>query len=447
MEVVNNNTEVNVQKKKGRPRKNPIIEVPEVAAADGEVEKKKRGRKKKEKVEEEVKPKKKRGRKAAVKFFSSSIRKKIPLTTVIQDNDRSILHLDIKDEPTSLKQESKTVYDVVRGEYSDSNLDLVIRSSQILELSEASELEEKDELEEYIDTEDVSISELYKKKVEARRNQDEILLKRLENLHNDENLIEKLSGEKFEAKDNVKTKNGENRKKGYFQILENFYESKKWLETTDVCCWWCCNKFNTIPVGLPISFKKGKFCVRGIFCGFGCMIAYKNSHPNKLNASCGGLINYLFKKLTGVLIVPSIDNYKQTLNQSLKIELFGGDESLKNEYIESLVKLCCEKLVPAPPRETLKMFGGELSIEEFRSMASNQKVYKMIEYPMCVSRDYIEEVDIQNVKNINSNVFNQTFRKKNNMLDDQQVEDAKHRIQNKNNNVVTNNSIDKFLKF
>jgi len=445
MEVVNN-LEGNIQckiKKKGRPRKNPVIEVPEkVVGTDGEIEKKKRGRKKKEKVEEEVKPKKKRGRKAAVKFFSSSIRKKIPLTTIIQDNDKSILHLDIKDE--LYKTEEKTVYDVVRGEYSGSNFKLVINSSQISELG--NKLDEKDELEEYIDTVDVSISELYEKRLESRLNQDDILLKRLENLHNDENLIEKLSGDKFEIKKDLISKNVENRRKGFFQVLENFYESKKWLETTDVCCWWCCNKFNTIPIGLPTSYKKGKFGVKGIFCGFGCMVAYKNSNKSSISIS-DGLVNFLFKKITGVITIPSIEDYKVNLQSSLKLEMFGGDTSLKNEYIESLAKLSCEKIVAAPPREALKMFGGELSIEEFRSSTRNHKVYKMIEYPMFISRDYIEEVDIQNVKNMNSNVFNQTYKKKNNLLNDKQVEDAKNRVQSKNINVVTNNSIDKFLKF
>jgi hypothetical protein len=444
--------DVNVNvKKKGRPRKNPIVEVPEpVVGIEGEVEKKKRGRKKKEKVEEEeVKQKKKRGRKAAVKFYSSSIRKKIPLTTVIQDNDKSILHLDIKDETSKIDQ-NKIVYDVVKGEYSGSNFKLVINSSQISELDKDNldEKNEKDELEEYIDDEhkESNISDLYEKRLQSRLVQDNTLIQSLESLHNDEHLIEKLTSVNYEKETKTKiSKNIENRKRGFFSILESFYESPKWLESTDVCCHWCCNRFDTLPIGLPISYKNGLFTVKGIFCSFACMIAYRDN--SKVSISSNTLVNFLFKKLTGVIIVPSKEEYKVFLENTLNDEMFGNDIELKGKYIDALVKLSSEKLTPAPPRESLKMFGGELTIEEFRNNRNTYKIFKLIEYPMSVSRDYIEEVDIQNLKNINLNVFNQAYKHGNNILDDKKVNDAKNRIQNSRDNVVTSNSIDKFLKF
>ena len=174
-------------KKKGRPRKVPLLtdltisEKPE----SEEVEKKKRGRKKKEKVEEEAKPKKKRGRKAAVKFYSSSIRKKIPLTTIIQDNDKSILHLDIKDQPDKTED---VLFDVAKGEYSGSNPDVILESSQISELrpDKTGQDTQKDELEEYIDNENLmsvqSISDLYEKRLQTRLNQDHLLIENLEKM-------------------------------------------------------------------------------------------------------------------------------------------------------------------------------------------------------------------------------------------------------------------------
>ena len=79
-------------KKKGRPKKNIDKNIENIPK-----EPKKRGRKKKENVVEEVKIKKKRGRKPCVKYFSSSIRKKIPLTTTIENNNNNILQISIKD--------------------------------------------------------------------------------------------------------------------------------------------------------------------------------------------------------------------------------------------------------------------------------------------------------------------------------------------------------------
>ena len=83
--------------KKGRPKK-----IKDSNENDNVVHPpKKRGRKKKEKpvIEgTEPKQKKKRGRKAAIKYFSSSIRKQIPLTTVIENTDNYLLHIDVKDD-------------------------------------------------------------------------------------------------------------------------------------------------------------------------------------------------------------------------------------------------------------------------------------------------------------------------------------------------------------
>ena len=439
----NNITECAV-KKKGRPRKNPVVEeTPNELDPDAEIEKKKRGRKKKEKVEEEEpKQKKKRGRKAAVKFFSSSIRKQIPLTAIIQDNDKNILHIDVKDIP-QIGENENTIFDGVKSEYLGTNLKLVINSSQISDIKDS--FDDRDELEEYIeDNLDISISDLYEKRLESRMSQDKILIKRLENLHNDENLVEKLIYNKSCKKVECGEQNMSNINNGYFGVLGNLYESDRWLETSDVCCWWCCNKFTTVPVGLPLKYLNGKFVVKGVFCTFGCMIAHNNSCKKK--ESSDSLISFLFKKMTGVVKVQSKESYRKNLERSLKLELFGGNVKLKEGYIEALVKLSCENLRPAPPREALSMFGGRLSIEEFRNSGCNNKIYKMIEYPMFISRSFIEEVDIQNVKNINENVFNRTLKRNNNILDDQKVEDAKQRIELKNN-VVTKSGIDKFLKF
>ena len=93
------------------------------------------------------------------------------------------------------------------------------------------------------------------------------------------------------------------------------------------------------------------------------------------------------------------------------------------------------------------MFGGDLTIEEFRNAFRENKIYKMIEYPMFVSKDYIEEVDIQNVKRVNHNVFVEMQSKTRN-LDDKRVEDARNRLSQIEKSTITiGNTIDKFIKF
>ena len=71
----------------------------------------------------------------------------------------------------------------------------------------------------------------------------------------------------------------------------------------------------------------------------------------------------------------------------------------------------------------------------------------MIQYPMFVSKDYIEEVDIMNVKRVNQNVFTETQQISYNNLDDKRIEDAKNRLSQIEKTTVTlGNTIDKFIK-
>jgi hypothetical protein len=69
----------------------------------------------------------------------------------------------------------------------------------------------------------------------------------------------------------------------------------------------------------------------------------------------------------------------------------------------------------------------------------------MIEYPMYISRDFIAEVDLVNIKQVNNRVFN-NFSKVIE-LDDKKVEDAKYRISKiENNSIQLSNTIEDFIK-
>ena len=428
-----NSSDQVVKRKKGRPRKDTsqMVDLPKQPE-----EKKKRGRKKKEVVVEEVKQKKKRGRKAAVKYFSSSIRKKIPLTTVLQDNNNYILHLDVKDDENSIENNSEDDVDVNTEDVNteDVNTEDVntesrkekcnainmvfekLKNENIENLYEIQKeyqnlVEKEDNLLSDILNNENDLTDLYEKCIENRENQDILLFNKLEMVHKDNNVINMF--DEFENNNNSNNEEQnqiDNRKKGYFEILQSFVENKDWLHNTDVCCWWCCHPFDTVPIGLPERYNDSinKFKVKGIFCSFSCMIVYKK----ECNISCSKdyLIKFLYKKLTGTLLLDA-------------------------------------QLEPAPPRCTLKMFGGVLSIDEFRNSLKENKIYKMIQYPMFVSKDYIEEVDIMNVKRVNQNVFTETQQISYNNLDDKRIEDAKNRLSQIEKTTVTlGNTIDKFIK-
>lgn len=421
-----------IKKKKGRPRKDATIEVTKDQLVESEikpeVEKKKRGRKKKEPVVEEIKQKKKRGRKAAVKYFSSSIRKQIPLKTAIQDNSSYILHLDIKEEDT---KSSKVTYEAITNGNENGNNEVLERVFSKLTTEEPTEvgtevgefkkgikemlhndgsiladyLEEKDE--------EIDLRELYEKRIEYREEQDQNLVNKLKSLHDNEEVIQTLLNNHNDPKSSDKGESlhhGQelNRKKGYFELLQKFVHNEHgWLENTDVHCWWCCHTFESLPLGLPVDFVHtlGKFRVRGVFCSFSCIMAYKNE--KKIGHD--SLVKYLCTKLTGKSVT---------------------DIKLRN----------------APPREALKMFGGELTIEEFRNSEKEAKIYKMIEYPMFPSRDYVEEVDIANVKSANNMLFDENSFAKIVNLDQQKIHEAKARLlQFEKTTVMVGNTIDKFI--
>ena len=376
------------------------------------IEKKKRGRKKKP-VVEEVKQKKKRGRKAALKYFSSSIRKQIPLTTIMNNTNNYILHIDTNEE----QNDKNNILELPGIENDNEVPEFVNEIKEMLKNDE-------DILSDYLDNCEINneenLRELYEQRIENREKQDKLLFEKLENIHNNEEMLAKMTKMINNSKTHETTCDNEqledtqtiNRKKGYFEILHNFVQNESWLHNTDVLCWWCCHSFNTIPLGLPEEYdiKTKKFRVKGIFCSFPCMLAYNNEMWKK-NGYKKYLIKHLYSKITGNPI---------------------------NTHIKS-----------APPRCCLKKFGGEMSIDEFRTTSDdNTKVYKLVEYPMYISKDYIEEVDLINVKNANLKVFNVNNNISNtkNIIntDHKKIQDAKSRIEEKI--VVTgNNTIDKFI--
>jgi hypothetical protein len=109
-------------------------------------------------------------------------------------------------------------------------------------------------------------------------------------------------------------------------------ENGKWKKETDIWCDWCCHPFKTIPIGLPEAYcqKTKKFVVRDCFCSFNCAHAFNISLNDHKVWERYALLN------------------------RLKNIIFAGTE-MENK-----------RIISAPPRKILTVFGGNKTIDELR---------------------------------------------------------------------------------
>jgi hypothetical protein len=362
----------------------------------------KRGRKKKEKVEEEVKVKKKRGRKAALKFYSSSIRKKIPIKTDLQNSENVILHLEITEPSSQHQKESESFLQ------NDDQPSLVVGD------------DEHDILEEYLNEIDkdpeLTLKSLYDDKIEQRKRQDSDILDKLQDCEEDttllNNLLSNLTLEQptrsmEQPASTTSDRQNKHKKKGYMIMFQDMIENGKWIKKDkEVKCWWCCHEVDDTPLGLPLKYNvsKKKYLVKGYFCSTACTLAWWKTSKYARDSNIMHLIKMLYRGITGSSIMDPVE--------------------------------------PAPPRETLKMFGGDLDIEEFRRATTNKKAYKLLDYPLMVVKEYIEEIDLNILKERNKSIS--VAEPKNMTLQDDQIKEAKSRLSRIERPAV-DNTIDKFL--
>lgn len=100
-----------------------------------------------------------------------------------------------------------------------------------------------------------------------------------------------------------------------------------------VWCWWCCHEVSGEPLKLPYKYDpmRDRFETMGNFCSWGCM---KSFNLDKNGVNNGGII--------------------------------GGNIVIMRKKMYNVVgPICC-----APSRFRLKEFGGDMSIEEFRTYAT-----------------------------------------------------------------------------
>jgi len=307
------------------------------------VEKKKRGRKPKSKITEDtsklVVPKK-RGRRPKDKTYTIISNYKEVSNEVEEDN--VILHLPVESEIIDATNENDSKIQTDGVLKYDPNLCEPLPYEPIDSMRSGYALI-SDKLQE-------KISELNEFDDDSKSN-DKVGVK-FEEI-NDTNSIKCTNDEIF-----IREIGFEEENKDYFKVLKKAKilklitteEGKKdWELSTDSCCFYCTEKFQTVPIGIPVRYFRNKFHCRGNFCSFNCAAAYIFS---------GFDIRYNFKKweyysllcLLASLIKKEIEN-----------------EKLKNNEVEKVEKKNLSiKVKIAEDRNLLKKFGGPLSIEKFR---------------------------------------------------------------------------------
>lgn len=141
------------------------------------------------------------------------------------------------------------------------------------------------------------------------------------------------------------------------ETLKTILDKSAYTEyTTDTSCFWCCHSFNWTQCVLPISYDayKNTYTCEGNFCSPECALAF------------------LYKEAG----TESTKWYRHTL--------------LRNMYSVLYSK---KDLSPAPPRTLLRMFGGPLDIEQYRSYL--MKVNDMISSELPPIRLIFPTMNIQ----------------------------------------------------
>ena len=131
-------------------------------------------------------------------------------------------------------------------------------------------------------------------------------------------------------------------------ILPDFIDAnnrKSWPTRTNIHCWWCSLKFDTPPISLPIKCVKNTFHVMGCFCSYNCAMAYNMKNSEKSAWERSSLLHLLMKKDLGV----------------------------------------SKTIVSAPPKEIMSIYGGTVSIKEYKKNLINNNTSYNILLPPLVS--------------------------------------------------------------
>ena len=120
-------------------------------------------------------------------------------------------------------------------------------------------------------------------------------------------------------------------------------ETRTLPESVDAACFWCAGCFEGRPTVLPTLEERGVYSIYGNFCTLSCSLSF--------------------------LLNEQIDPQVRWERQALLHRMYGQTESIH----------------PAPPRESLKFFGGTLSHDEYRQIITAKKIRIDTHLPPVIS--------------------------------------------------------------
>ena len=120
-------------------------------------------------------------------------------------------------------------------------------------------------------------------------------------------------------------------------------ETRTLPESVDAACFWCAGCFEGRPTVLPTLEERGVYSIYGNFCTLSCSLSF--------------------------LLNEQIDPQVRWERQALLHRMYGQIESIH----------------PAPPRESLKFFGGTLSHDEYRQIITAKKIRIDTHLPPVIS--------------------------------------------------------------
>lgn len=122
------------------------------------------------------------------------------------------------------------------------------------------------------------------------------------------------------------------------------------VSKTKIACYYCCHQFDTTPWFLPESYYDNVYHVYGCFCSPNCAMAYN------------------------IELRDSKVSERYTLLKNMIAQIIGKTKQSKHNIIS---------VKPSPSRHVLKLFGGPMTIEEYRkNLDDYEKEYRIVTPPM-----------------------------------------------------------------